>query len=136
MRKSSRVFIMVMFLSFTSSLVHAQSCSACGYNGSIPQCYSVPTGISGNTGCANNYYGGCTYWGVACSNGQQGPPTQSDYCTFNPSDSACQRGPVQNPMACMPSLKNELLGYTPLPGWSIRLVRTSDGRLVRFEHTL
>ncbi len=132
------VLIVATFPGLSASVAHAQSCSACGYNGSgPPQCYSVPTGIQGNTGCANNYYGGCTYWGQGCSNGQQGPPTSGDYCIFNPVDGACQHdtGPYYQ-TACIPSLKDEVLGYTPVPGRSIRLIRTPVGGLVRFEHTL
>lgn len=132
------ILIVVTLLSLSSSVAHAQSCAACGFNGiASPQCYSVPTGILGNTGCASNYDGGCSYWGQACSNGQQGPPTPGAYCTFNPGDQACQ--PVPNEkgfIACLPSLKDELLRYTPVPGRSIHLIRTPDGRLVRFEHTL
>ena len=84
-------------------------------------------------------YGGCDYYGGPCSNGQYGPPTPGAYCFFYPNDSACQSQVFYKDytmQACMPSLKNELLSFTPLPGQSIRLIRTKDGQLVRFEHSL
>lgn len=138
--KLKRYILLIVgaFLGLSARMANAQSCSACGWNGASAQCYSVPTGIVGNTGCANRYDGGCDYWGGSCSNGQQGPPTAGAWCTFNPTDSSCQ-GDVFNKnyqIACLPSLKDELFGSIPVPGRSIRLIRTPAGALVRFEHAL
>jgi hypothetical protein len=129
-----------LILCLSASIALGQACTACGSTGGPGQCYSVVTGIVGNTGCAPNIYGGCDYYGGQCGNGQQGPPSPSAWCIFvNPNDSACQPQIDYKDytlQACIPSLKNELLGVTPLPGRSIRLIRTRDGQLVRFEHAL
>src|SRR2546430_17592597 len=89
-----------------------------------------------NTGCSNNFNGGCTYWGQTCSAGQQGPPAPGDYCNFiDPSDLFCQ--PFhQDPVACAPSLKEQLLRSLPTRARTIRLVRTTTGGVVLFEHSV
>ena len=132
------LLILVTIIGLSSAAALGQTCTACGSNGGPGQCFSVVTGIVGNTGCAPNIYGGCDYYGGACNNGQQGPPTLGAWCVFHPDDSACQPLVFNKDylIACMPSLKDELLTYAPLPGVSIRLIRASDGQLVRFDHTL
>jgi len=133
------ILIAVVILSLSASVALGQTCTLCASAGAGAQCYSVVTGITGNTGCAPNIYGGCDYYGGPCSNGQYGPPTPGAYCFFYPNDSACQSQVFYKDytmQACMPSLKNELLSFTPLPGQSIRLIRTKDGQLVRFGHSL
>ena len=136
-RRPYLAFLLVAAIAVIALPVEAQTCQACGYNGiDLPQCYSVPIGVGGNTGCANLYLGGCAYWGDACSSAQQGPPTLQDFCVFNWADPACSQPYQQYPMVCLPTMKNELLRYTPLPGQSIRVLRIRNGGLVRFEHAL
>ena len=117
----------------------AEACSACGvtfeWNGTVHGCYSVETGITGNTSCSVNYYGGCTYWGQACTNGQVGPPTPGAYCKFIDPEPCIQRGPY-NQYACAPSLENEVLRWTPTPGQRFSVIRTSDGKFVQFAQVL
>lgn len=84
------IVIAVVILSLSASVALGQTCTACGSTGGGAQCYSVVTGITGNTGCAPNIYGGCDYYGGPCGNGQYGPPTPGAWCVFHPDDSACQ----------------------------------------------
>ena len=115
----------------------AQSCEACSYYAG--GCYSAPTGVTGNSGCAPNYPpgSGCTYWGQGCSNGQQGPPTLADYCNFvNPGDFNCRALNPPYQIACLPTLMDQILGYAPTPGETLRLIRLSNGRLIVFQHPI
>ena len=130
-----------MLIGLSASMAYAQ-CQACGYSGDRPQCYATPTGIDGNTGCANLASGGCVYSGQVCSNGYQGPPTLGDACMFNYFwdpywwNYYCVGALPPYLVVCAPTtptLQHELLFNTPLPRRSIRLIRTIGGEIIRLE---
>jgi len=140
MTASGRLFLAALFLCFLLPVPSQAQCSACGYfPGTPPACYTVETGIIGNTSCTSNWGGGCTFWGTSCTNGQVGPPTPETYCHFvNPYDPSC-RGPRNNDppfIACAPTIEDEVLRLTPVRGRGLRVIRMPDGTIRRFVQVL
>ena len=136
--KVARTLVLFLLVCLAASAANAQSCQSCSYYAA--GCYTTPTGVTGNTGCSNNFppASGCAYWGSSCSNGQYGPPTLGDYCNYvDPSSWFC-RPLEQDPglITCAPSLKDEIFRHTPIPGRAVRVIRSATGSVIVFEHAI